>query len=425
MTFSITGPHLLRIVFAWAIFYYAFNLMFHTKISSQRKIITYFLLFIASVILNIFLPGFSIIFIALLIYFGIWHQKTSNYYLINIILLNLLIKFLAVIIATPFLIRFFPNPDINSYSFDLTISLTEFVISMACVYFYNLFKLNSFFKSRQSAMTSIILGYVYIILYMTLMLIQHFSTYTVLIAGILLFTLIQSLFIIFIFSQSRRRQRRIYQDKFAEEQVKNLKLYTDQLEHDQLKLRHFKHDYKNLLFSLKTVAHDQNYAAMNQALDDLENYSDGYLNNLSMDLYQDLNNVKNPYLKSLFINKINTINQNGITSYFNCYDELNDVPINIFDLIKLLNQAIDNAIKLTKHQEHGKIQLAITQEDQQLAFLINNTVSNLPTTEREEPYLKLLNIKDLKRKYSNIFIQHSKNDKWFRFHVTLIKNKGE
>jgi hypothetical protein len=71
------------------------------------------------------------------------------------------------------------------------------------------------------------------------------------------------------------RNRKVYQDRFAEEQVKNLKIYTDQLESDQLKLRHFKHDYKNLLFSLKTVVDEQDHKAMNQALDKLENYSDG------------------------------------------------------------------------------------------------------------------------------------------------------
>ncbi|GEO64736.1 hypothetical protein LNA01_19190 [Companilactobacillus nantensis] len=202
-------------------------------------------------------------------------------------------------------------------------------------------------------------------------------------------------------------------------------MYTDQLEKDQLKLRHFKHDYKNLLFSLKTVAAEQNYDAMNQALDNLENYSDDYLKNLSIDLYQDLNNVKNPYLKSLFISKLNTINQKKIACSFNCTDELNNLPMNAFDLIRLLDQAINNAIHFTERQEHGQIQLAITQEDQQLAFLINNSLANLPTTERSEDYLELLHIKDLKKKYSNIFIQHSKNAKWFRFHITLITKEEQ
>ena len=424
MSLLISGPHLLRIIFAWGIFFYVFNLLYHSSLSNQRRIITYGILTAVASILNVVLPGYSNLLIAVIIYFSLLTKGPLNYYLINIILISFLIKFFAIIIPSPLLMNFFPDPTAITYGFTLTVNLVEFIFSLTCVYFYNFFKLTNFFQSRRTPMTSIILGYIYLIFYTFLILIQHFRAYTSLITGIMAFTLLQCLFLVFIFAHARRRQNRVYRDRFAEEQVKNLKLYTDQLEHDQLKLRHFKHDYKNLLFSLKTVADEKNYDEMNQALDNLENYSDDYLDNLSMDLYQDLNNVKNPYLKSLFISKLNTINQHNITCFFNCTDELTEVPINIFDLINILDQAIDNAIHFTERQEHGKIQLAVTKEDQQLAFLINNTLANLPTTERSQDFLELLHIKDFKKKYSNVFIQYSQNPKWFRFHITLI-TKGE
>lgn len=420
MPFSITGSHLLRVFFSWAVFYYVFNLTYHSRLSAQRRIATYVLLIFISSALNLLLGGQAVLLIGLAIYFSLWTKKRVNYYLINLILLNLIVKFFAFFIPSPILRYIFPNPYNSTYSFTLVVVLIEFIFSIIFVYFYNHLKLNNFFQSRQTAMTSIILGYIYVILYMFIMMMQHFTVYAHLITGIFLFTLLQCIFIMFIFIHTRRRQKKIYQDKFSQEQVKNLKLYTDQLESDQLKLRHFKHDYKNLLFSLQTVAQNEDYDAMNQALDKLENYSDDYLNNLSMDLYQDLNNVKIASLKSLFISKLNIINQSKIFSSFDCNTELNEIPINILDLINLLDQAIDNAILFTKRQEHGQIQLAITQEDNQLAFLVNNTVANIPTTEREQDYLDLLNIKSLKKKYNNVFIQYSKNDKWFRFHVTLI-----
>ncbi|APU72450.1 GHKL domain-containing protein [Companilactobacillus crustorum] len=414
------GPHLLRIFLAWIIFYYIFNLIYHSDLSPKYRIGIYSFLTVISVVINILLAGYGFIFIALAIYFCLWPKRSNNYYLINIILLNFLVKFFAIIIPSPVLMHFYPHPNTTTYEMNLIIVLVEFIFSVAFVYFYNFFKLNNFFQSRRTAMTSILLAYIYIIFYMFLLFMQHFQAYEPLIIGIFFLILLQCLFIIIIFSVTRRRQKKVFQDQFSEEQVKNLKLYTDQLEHDQLKLRHFKHDYKNLLFSLKTVADDKDYQAMISALDKLENYFDDYLNNLSMDLYKDLNNVKNPYLKSLFISKLNKINHYHIRSFFNCSEKLDSVPINIFDLVKLLNQAIDNAILFTKRQEAGKIQLAITKEDRQLAFLINNTVANLPTTEREQDYLDLLNIKNLKKKYPNLFIQYSKNDKWFRFHITLI-----
>lgn len=419
MLINLSGPHILRLILSWSIFYYVLNLTYHTRFPDKIRLQKYTLLVFISVILHLFLAGFALPIIFVIIYWQL-HSKENNYYLINLIILNLLVKLLAVLIPTPLIMLLFPT-GFDNYACSLTVGLLEFILSVAFVYFYNYFNLTAFFINRHNAIIGILIGYLYVALYMALILLQHFQTYTTLITGILIFVLIQLNFIVFIFIKAHRKRQEIYQDQFSKEQVHNLKLYTDQLESDQLKLRHFKHDYKNLLFSLKTVVQEKSPQAINQALDNLENYSDDYLNNLSMDLYQDLNNVKNPYLKSLFISKLRTINQADVTVHFTCAQKLSEVPINILDLIKLLNQAIDNAITDTQTQTHGEIQLSIIQEDQQLAFLINNTLSNLPTTKMEKDYLELLPIKELKKQYSNLFIQHSKNAKWFRFHITLIK----
>lgn len=425
MLLANTGPHILRVLLTWLIFYYVLNLIYQPrKLSLQRKSLTLIGLYSISVILDFVLHGYSYFLILMIIYFSFKTNQRVNYYLINTSLLSFLVKFLSVIIPSRLFIYLFPIQDVKSYSFILVILFFQFLFSLAFIYIYKFFDLDKKFKFQRTPMTSILLGYLYIVLYATMLFVRQFKYYLNLVTGILIFVLIQCIFIVFIFIRERRRQKRIYQDKLAQEQVKNLKLYTDQLEHDQLKLRHFKHDYKNLLFSLKTVADEKNYDAMNQALDKLESYSDDYLNNLSMELYKDLNNVQNPYLKSLFISKLNTINQNNIICHFTCHTILDQLPISTVDLVKLLNSSIDNAINFTKDQPHGAIQLAITKEDQQLAFLINNSLAVLPTTDPEQDHLDFLHIKYLKKKYANIFIQYSKSDKWFRFHITLI-TKGD
>lgn len=425
MLLANTGPHILRVLLTWLIFYYVLNLIYQPrKLSLQRKSLTLIGLYSISVNLDFVLHGYSYFLILMIIYFSFKTNQRVNYYLINTSLLSFLVKFLSVIIPSRLFIYLFPIQDVKSYSFILVILFFQFLFSFAFIYIYKFFDLDKKFKFQRTPMTSILLGYLYIVLYATMLFVRQFKYYLNLVTGILIFVLIQCIFIVFIFIRERRRQKRIYQDKLAQEQVKNLKLYTDQLEHDQLKLRHFKHDYKNLLFSLKTVADEENYDAMNQALDKLESYSDDYLNNLSMELYKDLNNVQNPYLKSLFISKLNTINQNNIICHFTCHTILNQLPISTVDLVKLLNSSIDNAINFTKDQPHGAIQLAITKEDQQLAFLINNSLAVLPTTDPEQDHLDFLHIKYLKKKYANIFIQYSKSDKWFRFHITLI-TKGD
>ncbi|WP_054642934.1 GHKL domain-containing protein [Companilactobacillus kimchii] len=356
-------------------------------------------------------------------YFYLRKSKDIDYYLLNVFIITAAVKIIAIFISTVIfaIIVTIDNLDANSFPQLIIIYSSIIVVSIIFILIYNFFNINKRLD-KKTPLTTIILGYVYLIFFTILILVQSFKNYPYFILGTLLFIVIQSFFVIIIFLYRRLRNHKAYQDKFAEEQVKNLKIYTDQLESDQLKLRHFKHDYKNLLFSLKTVVDEQDNIAMNQALDKLENYSDGYLNNLSMDLFQDIKNVHNSYLKSLLISKINTINQKDIASHFTCNQELDDLPINIFDFINLLDTAIDNAIYFTQKQNNGEIYLSINQEGQQLAFLIYNSIANQPNTAIEEKkHLdRLLHIRTLRKKYSNLFIQSNQSQKWFRFNIILI-----
>jgi Predicted signal transduction protein with a C-terminal ATPase domain len=170
-----------------------------------------------------------------------------------------------------------------------------------------------------------------------------------------------------------QNQKVAYSRELTRNQLKNLKMYTDQLEKDQIKLRGFKHSYKDLIANLRTVADTGNYEAMTNSLSKLEDYSDSYFDNISMQLFKDLNNVKNPYLKSLLISKLTLISQHKTNCHFECKDVVDDVSINIFDLVRLLGISIDNAIEATNDQAHGEIQIAFVKDDQQLAILINNT----------------------------------------------------
>jgi len=398
--------------------------IYKNELSTKKNLKIYSSFMVLAIILNILSPR-TILIPIILLYFYLSYKKPINYYLINSMIISLLTRLLSFIIIVLFLANFVTPSTFASAHGKIELALTQLVFTIIWIYFYKFFNLDRFFNKQESPMTSIFLGYIYIAFYTLILMLESFRSYVFLVVAVLLFTLLQIIFVDIIFFHERTHRKKIYQDKLAEEQIINLKVYTDQLESDQLKLRHFKHDYKNLLFSLKTVADEHDYDAMNTALNNLENYSDGYLNNLSMELYQDLNNVKNSDLKSLLISKLNIINQDKITCHFHCHNELNEIPIDDLDLITLLSTAIDNAIEFTKRQEHGEIQLDIIQEGQQLAFLINNSITNQQLhSEQEKKHLELLKISKLKKKYSNLFIQYNQNEKWFRFHVTLI-TKGD
>ena len=396
-----TIPYLLDLL-TWIIYYFILN-----KFTQRRpKFWLYAGLTIISVLIEFFLP-YYVILIFILDYF-VLHQA-QDYVLFNAISLSMIIQIITQTIS-------------NLLSNNLLILLLEITLPLALFYLCHLLQLEKYIHDRL-ALTSIVFGYTLIVFDTLIILLRQWASYPTLITSILIFVFLQTFIMIAIFFHQRNKHQQIYQDRFSTEQIKNLKMYTDQLEADQLKLRHFKHDYKNLLFSLKTVVQTKDAKKINDAIGKLENYSDDYLDNLSMDLYQDLKNVQNPYLKSLFIGKLNIINQHQIACHFHCNQQLSEVPMNIYDLIGLLNTAIDNAIFFSEKQDPGEIYLSVTQEGHQLAFLIYNSITTDYSSE-ENSRLEALNTKELKQKYSNLFIQYNQNSKWFRFHVTLI-TKGE
>ncbi|WP_225361912.1 hypothetical protein [Limosilactobacillus reuteri] len=69
-------------------------------------------------------------------------------------------------------------------------------------------------------------------------------------------------------------------------------------------MRRFKHDYQNLLNSLKiSASHGDNQAL----LDKLENYARDNLGKDSLWQFQDTKNIKDDVLRSIFISKLNSI----------------------------------------------------------------------------------------------------------------------
>src|SRR5699024_3173321 len=150
----------------------------------------------------------------------------------------------------------------------------------------------------------------------------------------------QLIFSLYIYNNSKK----IRQDKLSLQQIKDLKTYTQQLESSQRCLRKFKHDYQNMLLSLKLSAkksHDK------ELIDKLAEYSSKTLEDKVLWQFNDVDNVKDELLKSLFISKLNRIFQADIQYSFECrivIDSLSN-KYNAFDIIRILGITYDNAIE--------------------------------------------------------------------------------
>lgn len=416
---------------AWILTFYIFQMIYKTHKFGLLGI----MLIIAN-LADFFAGDFSYPIIALTLYLIFNRQKKLNLYLLNSIILTLLIKLIIGIVANT-LIIFFYNYHINTGNilggvlFVGSNFFIKLIISLLFIFCYKYFDLGEKFNIQTSSLFSLLIGYLFVVIYAFMNIVQHYKAYSDLISGILLFILIQCTFIMIVFLKGNQTQKETYTRELTREQLNNLKMYTDQLEHDQIKLRSFEQNYKGTIKKLRSIAQAKDYAKMKTSLGTLEDYSNSYFDNISMQLFKDLNNVVNPYLKSLLISKLTLINQNKIDCHFECRDVVNEIAINIFDLVRLLGISIDNAIEATKGQKNGQIQIALVQETTQLSIIINNTTSEKTdinemmqegfTTKQHHTGLGMVNVQDIKRKYPNLFVQYRKNDKWFNLNIVIIK----
>ncbi|WP_164509342.1 GHKL domain-containing protein [Companilactobacillus jidongensis] len=259
-------------------------------------------------------------------------------------------------------------------------------------------------------------------------LVQKYEAYKNLITEIILFLALQSSLVIFLFIYDRKRQKEKYKQNIIEEKSKNLELYTQSLEKEQLKLRKFKHDYKNMIVSLRSFT--SKIPELDETINKFDDYSSDYFKGQFLNQYKDLGNVENSYLKSLLISKFHAINLNETECTFECRDKIDNLTINIFDLIRLLGISIDNAIESTENQSNGKIGINIVKKNNQLLFLINNTspsngsvyklMNEGYSTKQGHSGFGLSNIQEIKKKYpDNITSKYEKSDGWFKLELII------
>ena len=62
-------------------------------------------------------------------------------------------------------------------------------------------------------------------------------------------------------------------------------------------------------------------------------------------MFNDFDNVKNPYLKNILLNKIAQAKDKGINVYFECHYPINKLNIQPYDLVRIIEIMFDNAIE--------------------------------------------------------------------------------
>ncbi len=256
--------------------------------------------------------------------------------------------------------------------------------------------------------------------------------------------LIQGGFAIVIYISLIRLQKNILnkqqQEKLQEELLQQ-KEYAETLEKEEDSLRRFRHDYKNMLTAVKYSVKKGNY---DEAIAELDRYSEENLDKNALLKYKDVNHVKDEYVKSLLIAKISKMANDGIKYNFECRKDIPSLleDIEKLDLIRILGITIDNAIEenekilAASNKNDTDIQIMMnTSEDVKLEFEIRNKILTDDislaqmkkrgyTTKKDHDGVGLANIEQIKQKYPAMEISYSIEDGYFDFYMVIEEDEN-
>ena len=241
-------------------------------------------------------------------------------------------------------------------------------------------------------------------------------------------------------------QKQIIQKRKQEEFIKNqhqLEEYTTYLEKSEDDLRAFRHDYKNILNSLKVSAQEGNVQEVIQKLD---KYTETNLNSKALLKYKDVNHIYVKSVKSIIISKLTELYNLDIPYNFECRNNIRNLPDHVdeLDLVRIIGITFYNAIEESKAliaEKHdirsAEVQIMVYSDGPgEFEYEIRNKIENRKistqeiqqrgfTTKKDHKGLGLTNIKEIDSKYPDMSISYTVRDGWFDFYMTIDTEDGE
>lgn len=295
-----------------------------------------------------------------------------------------------------------------------------------------LYKLNRIIDKKVDRQVHRIVVVMFIIMYALTLIFTVMQKLYDHVENLLIFLIIQLIFFwILYFSINRREKQRIH-NELVENRLSNLKEYTDHLEQEQRKLRKFKHDYQNMLLSLEENLRSSDSQDAKDYLQTFKQYSDNYISESGLWMFNDFDNVKTPYLKSILINKTSQATEQGIDVHFECRYDVDQIAMEPYDLVRIVGVAYDNAIEAVRNldKNHRKINVMVYRTKGQTEITIANpmqTAENLThlkkegvTTKKGHSGLGLANIEEISANYSNVLVNYREVKGWFTIQFTIM-----
>ncbi|WP_413364404.1 sensor histidine kinase [Lysinibacillus sp. 3P01SB] len=204
-----------------------------------------------------------------------------------------------------------------------------------------------------------------------------------------------------------------YKMEQREQELKNFESYVASLEQINQDMRKFKHDYINILSTLRIYIDEKNYDGLHTYFYDhiLEANHQEQLNQQAMMM---LNNLKINSLKGLLTTKILQAQSNHVPFYVEIVEEITDIPVDPIILNRMVGILLDNAIEAAREIVNGEVRLAFINMDETTLLVVNNTFNEEIDIKVHEIYqegfstkgenrgLGLANLRQMKNELQNV-----------------------
>ena len=155
-------------------------------------------------------------------------------------------------------------------------------------------------------------------------------------------------------------------------QYENLHAYTKEVERLYEEMRKFRHDYLDLLSSMKGYIDQEDSASLKKYF--YENILPaGREITVSDSRLGSLGRIKDEALKSLIAAKLMTAQEYGIHVNVEINGDIEDLPIKTIDLIRVMGIFLTNATEAAEESQEKQLDLAVIWEENKTTVLLRNS----------------------------------------------------
>ncbi|WP_083312884.1 sensor histidine kinase [Floricoccus penangensis] len=161
-------------------------------------------------------------------------------------------------------------------------------------------------------------------------------------------------------------------DETRETQYHNLNLYINEVEGMYQTIRGFKHDYSNMLISLKQSVDSGDICQVQETYEEILNSANLKLTGRTINIAE-LANVGDPAVKSILFWKLTEARQKHIEVSIEIKKYIEKIDMDILDFVRLTSIILDNAIEEAVTTVNPKLNFALIEEEHEIVMVVQNS----------------------------------------------------